>query len=101
MFYMYLIAFVIRFEELVILKDFNFYSAFISINCQLIFLLFGLYRTVFRFAGMSIIFSVFSAALYGLVYFLVIEFMELKEFQINWVLQPMLLFCNYVLTIRS
>ena len=89
------IAFVIRLEELVILKDFNFYSAFISIFIALpIFLLFGLYRTVFRFAGMSIIFSVLSAvSLYGLVYFLVIGVYGIKGVPRSiGVLQPMLLF---------
>ena len=70
------IAFVLRLEELILLRDFNFYSAFISIIIALpIFWLFGLYRTIFRFAGMSIIFTVFSSVfLYGLLYFLVTSF---------------------------
>ncbi len=89
------IAFVIRLEELIILKDFNFYSAFISIAIALpIFFLFGLYRTVFRFAGMSIIFSVLSSvSLYGLLYFLVIGVYGINGIPRSiGVLQPMLLF---------
>ncbi len=89
------IAFVIRLEELIILKDFNFYSAFISITIALpIFFLFGLYRTVFRFAGMSIIFSVLSSVfLYGLLYFLVIGVYGIQGVPRSiGVLQPMVLF---------
>ena len=89
------LAFVIRLEELILFRDFNFYSAFISISLAVpIFWLCGLYRTIFRFAGLSIIFTVVTSIfLYGLLYFSIIG-----VFGINGVprtigiLQPMILF---------
>ena len=88
-------AFIIRFEQLILLKDFNFFSALISITVAIpIFWLFGLYRTIFRFAGLSIIFAVLtSVLLYSLIYFLVIGVYGIKEVPRSiGVLQPMLLF---------
>jgi FlaA1/EpsC-like NDP-sugar epimerase len=89
------LAFIIRLEEIILFKDFNFYSAFISIMIAIpIFWLFGSYRTIFRFAGLSIIFNVLmSILLYGLLYFLVIGVYGIEGVpRTVAVLQPMLLF---------
>ena len=89
------LAFIIRLEELILLKDFYFYSAFISTIIAIpIFWLFGSYRTIFRFAGLSIIFTVLiSILLYGLLYFLVIGVYGIQGVPRSvGVLQPMLLF---------
>ena len=54
------LAFVLRLEELVLFEDFNFYVALISIVIALpIFWLSGLYRTIFRYTGLSIVLSIF------------------------------------------
>ena len=48
------IAFIIRLEELILFKDFNIFSALISVIIAVpIFWLFGLYRLLIRFAGLS------------------------------------------------
>ena len=89
------LAFIIRLEEIILFKDLNFYSAFISIMIAIpIFWLFGLYRTIMRFAGLSIIFTVLmSILLYGLLYFLVIGVYGIQGIpRTIGVLQPMLLF---------
>ena len=96
------LAFVLRLEELVLFKDFNFYVALISIAIALpIFWLSGLYRTIFRYTGLSIVLSIFiSTFLYGLLYFLVIGVYGISSYTPNFeiiprsigILQPMLLF---------
>jgi len=96
------LAFVLRLEELVLFKDFNFYVALISIVIALpIFWLSGLYRTIFRYTGLSIVLSIFiSTFLYGLLYFLVIGVYGISSYTPNFeiiprsigILQPMLLF---------
>ncbi len=89
------LAFIIRLEELILLKDFNFTPALLSIIIAMpVFWLFGLYRTIFRFTGLSIIFSILTSALvYGLLYFLVIGVYGLSGVPRSiGILQPMLLF---------
>jgi len=96
------LAFVLRLEELVLFKDFNFYVALISIAIALpIFWLSGLYRTIFRYTGLSIVLSIFiSTFLYGLLYFLVIGVYGISSYTPDFeiiprsigILQPMLLF---------
>ena len=96
------LAFVLRLEELVLFEDFNFYVALISIVIALpIFWLSGLYRTIFRYTGLSIVLSIFiSTFLYGLLYFLVIGVYGISSYTPNFeiiprsigILQPMLLF---------
>ena len=68
------LAFFIRLEELILIRDFNFYPAAISVIIALpIFWLFGIYRTFFRYTSLSIIFTITSSIfVYGLLYFLVI-----------------------------
>ena len=96
------LAFVLRLEELILFKDFNFYVALISIVIALpIFWLFGLYRTIFRYTGLSIVLSIFTSTfLYGLLFFLIIGVYEISSYTPNFaiiprsngILQPMLLF---------
>ena len=89
------LAFVLRLEELILFKNFNFNSALISIFIAIpIFWLFNLYRTIIRFAGLSIIFTVLiSTLLYGSIYFLFIGVFGIQGVPRSiGVIQPMLLF---------
>ena len=89
------LALVIRLEEVVYITDLNFHSAFISIMLAIpIFWLFGLYRIIFRFTGLSIIFTIFASTfIYGLLYFLAIGIYSINGVpRAIGILQPMLLF---------
>ncbi len=89
------LAFFLRLEELIVFKDFNFYPALISVSMAIpIFWLFGLYRTIFRYTSLSIIFTILASSfVYGLLYFLVIGVYGIHGVPRSiGVLQPMLLF---------
>ncbi|MDC6451769.1 nucleoside-diphosphate sugar epimerase/dehydratase [Alphaproteobacteria bacterium] len=89
------LAFVLRLEELILIKDFNFYPALISIIIAIpIFWIFGLYRTIFRYTGISIIFTILSSLFcYAILYLLVIGVYSIEGVPRSiGVLQPMLLF---------
>jgi len=96
------LAFTLRLEELILFKDFNYNSALISVIIALpTFWWFGLYRTIFRYTGLSIIFNILkSTFVYGLIYFLIISVYGVSSFAINYaivprsigIIQPMLLF---------
>ena len=96
------LAFVLRLEELILFKDFNFYPALISAVLAIsIFWLFGLYRTIFRYTSLSIILNIFTSTfLYGLLFFLIIGVYGISSYTTNFatiprsigILQPMLLF---------
>lgn len=96
------LAFVLRIEELILFKDFNFYPAILSIVIALpIFWLFGLYRTIFRYAGLSIFFNILvSSFFYGFLYFLVVGVYGISSYTSNFaivprsigIIQPMFLF---------
>lgn len=96
------LAFVLRLEELILFKDFNFYSALISILIAIpIFWFFGLYRTIARFTNSSIIFTILvSSSIYGFLYFLVISVYGIESQndvglivpRSIGIIQPMLLF---------
>ncbi len=93
------LAFAIRLEEFILPKDFNFYPAFISIIIAIpIFWLFGLYRTIFRYFGLTIIFTVLVATvIYGLLYFLVIGVYTIQGVPRSiGILQPILLFLSII-----
>jgi FlaA1/EpsC-like NDP-sugar epimerase len=95
------LAFIIRLEELILLKDFNFYPAIISIIFLVpIYWLFGLYRTIFRYTGMSILFTILvSTFIYGLSFFLVIGVYGIQGVPRSiGVLQPMLLFFAIIMS---
>ncbi|MDC0402638.1 polysaccharide biosynthesis protein [Candidatus Pelagibacter sp.] len=68
------LAFVLRLEDLILLRDFNFYlAALYSLIAIPIFWMFGLYRTIYRHTGLSIFVAIILSTLaYGLIYFLII-----------------------------
>ena len=96
------LAFVLRLEELILFKDLNFYPALISVIIAIpIFWLFGLYKIIFRYTGLSIILSILASSfVYGLLYFLVIGVYGISSYAPYYanvprsigILQPMLLF---------
>ncbi len=88
------LAFILRLEQLILFKNFNFYPAFISVIIALpIFWLFGLYRTIYRYTGISIIFTILASTfVYALLYFLVIGVFSIKGVpRTIGVIQPILL----------
>ena len=107
------LAFTLRLEELILFKDFNFFPAIVAVIIAIpIFWLFGLYRTIFRYTGLSIIFTILASSfVYGLIYFLVIGVYSIQGVPRSiGVLQPMLLFfaiissrliVKYLLTINN
>ena len=89
------LAFVLRLEEIVRLNDFILYSALISIVIAIpIFWFFGLYRTIFRYATISLVSTILaSLIIYGLIYFLVIGIYSIHGVpRTIGILQPMILF---------
>ncbi len=95
------LAFIIRLEELIPFKDLNFYSGIISVLIAIpIFWLFGLYRTVFRYTDISIIFTILiSTSVYGLVYSSIVVIYSLPEVPRSiGIFQPMLLFFAIMIT---
>ena len=89
------IAFILRLEQLVLLKDFNFYPVFTSIIIVIpLFWLFGLYQTIFRYTGLSMIIKILASIfIYGLLYFIVIGVYGIQGVPRSiGVLQPLLLF---------
>ena len=65
------LAFFIRLEELILLKDISYIPVLLSIIFIIpIFWIFGVYRTLFRYAGLSILNIIsLSTFIYGLFYF--------------------------------
>ena len=89
------LAFFIRLEELIVFKDFNFYSAIISVVIAIpIFWMFGIYRTLFRYTSISIISNIIlSSITYGLLYFIIIGVYGIQGVPRSiGLLQPILLF---------
>ena len=89
------LAFIIRLEELIFFKDLKISPAIISVFIAIpIFWLFGLYRTIFRYTGLSIILSILvSNFTYGFIFFLIISVYGLSDVPRSiGILQPMLLF---------
>ena len=90
-------AFFIRLEELILFnqKIYNFLDpTIISIAIAIpIFWLFGIYRTLFRYTSLSIIFTISSSAFfYGILYFLIIGVYEIQGVPRSiGILQPILL----------
>ncbi len=88
------LAFTLRFEQLILFKNLNFYPVYISIIFAIpIFWLFGLYKTIFRFTSLSIIINVLiSTTVYGLLYFIIIGVYGIQGTPRSiGVLQPILL----------
>ena len=88
-------AFYLRLDEFVSIKETLLPSAIVSIVLALpVFWLLGLYRTVFRYSGSSIVLSVFiSLLVYGFLYFIIFGVYGVKDIPRSiGIIQPMLLF---------
>jgi len=88
-------AFYLRLDEFISIKGAGLTAIMVSVVLALpVFWLFGLYRTIFRYLGSNIIFSVYIALLvYGFLYFLVFGVYGFKDIPRSiGILQPMLLF---------
>jgi FlaA1/EpsC-like NDP-sugar epimerase len=89
------LAFYLRLDEFILIKGATLNAVLFSIVIALpVFWLLGLYRTIFRYSGLSIMFSVSIALLiYGFLYFLVIGVYGILGVPRSiGVIQPMLLF---------
>ncbi|MDB2698176.1 polysaccharide biosynthesis protein [Candidatus Pelagibacter bacterium] len=89
------IAFYLRLEEFVKINNVTTLAVEISILFAIpIFWLMGLYKTIFRFQGSSIIFTVFVAtSVYALLYFAVISIYGIQGIPRSiGIIQPILLF---------
>ena len=88
-------AFYLRLEEFILLKDFNFNLVMISIIIAIpVYWTFGLYRTIFSFTGLSVLFTILvSSFLYGVLYFSVVGIFGIKDVPRSiGLIQPILLF---------
>jgi FlaA1/EpsC-like NDP-sugar epimerase len=88
-------AFYLRFDQFISIQGAALTAAMVSVTLALpVFWLFGLYRTIFRYSGLSIMFSVSIALLvYGFLYFLVFGVYVVAGIPRSiGILQPMLLF---------
>jgi len=91
------LAFFLRLEEFVKINDVTTLAVEISILLAIpIFWLMGLYKTIFRFQGSSIIFTVFVATfVYALMYFAVIGIYGINGIPRSiGIIQPILLFLS-------
>ena len=89
------LAFWLRLEELIAFSKINFLPIIISTLFAIpIFWMFGLYKTIYRYSGLSIIFTILSSTiLYGLIYFFIIGVYGIKGIPRSiGIIQPMLLF---------
>ena len=89
------LAFYLRLEEFIRINDITILAVLISISLSIpIFWLFGLYKTLFRFIGVSIILTVAVASLaYGLLYSAVIGIYGIQGIPRSiGIIQPILLF---------
>jgi FlaA1/EpsC-like NDP-sugar epimerase len=88
-------AFYLRLDQLFLIQGVVLTAVIVSVVLALpVFWLLGLYRTIFRYSGLSIMFSVSIALLvYGLLYFLIFGIFEVTGIPRSiGILQPMLLF---------
>ena len=91
------LAFYLRLEEFVKINDVTTLAVEISILLAIpIFWLMGLYKTIFRFQGSSIIFTVFIATFaYALLYFALIGIYGIQGIPRSiGIIQPILLFLS-------
>jgi len=89
------VAFYLRLDQLFLIQGVVLTAVIVSVALALpIFWLLGLYRTIFRYSGLSIMFSVSIALLvYGLLYFLIFGVFGVTGIPRSiGILQPMLLF---------
>ena len=95
------LAIYLRTEEFIYFKDLNYLA--LSISCLLavpIFWIFGLYRTLFRYAGLYIFSTIsISVFIYGFVFFLIISIYGVKDVPRSiGVIQPILLYIFVILS---
>jgi FlaA1/EpsC-like NDP-sugar epimerase len=89
------LAFYLRLEELILLKELGLIPILLTFLLTIpIFWLTGLYRTLFRYAGLSIFSNISSAVLiYGIIFFLIISIYGVKNVPRSiGVIQPVLLY---------
>ena len=89
------LAFYLRLEELVLLKDIGLTPILLTIFLAIpIFWVNGLYRTLFRYSGISILSTIsLSVAVYGLIFFSIISLYGITSVPRSiGVIQPILLF---------
>jgi len=89
------LAFYLRLEQFIKINEVTTFAVEISILLAIpIFWLMGLYKTIYRFAGTSIIFTVFVATLaYSLLYFTIIGIYGIQGIPRSiGIIQPILLF---------
>ena len=89
------LAFYLRLEELILLKDIGLTSILLAIFIAIpIFWVSGLYRTLFRYSGISILSTIsLSVAVYGLIFFSIISLYGITGVPRSiGVIQPILLF---------
>ena len=92
-------AFYLRLEEFIRIDDITILAVLISIILAIpIFWLLGLYRTMFRFASLAIIFTVAVAVLtYALLYFAVVGIYGIQGIPRSiGIIQPLLLFFGII-----
>jgi len=91
------LAFYLRLEQFIKINDVTILAVVISIFLAIpIFWLMGLYKTIFRFGGSSIIFTVFVATIaYSLLYFAMIGIYGIQGIPRSiGIIQPILLFLS-------
>lgn len=93
------LAFYLRLEQFISINDIKFLAALISIFLAIpIFLISGLYKTMFRFGGLSIFLTVLMAIFpYSLLYFSIIGIYVVPSIPRSiGILQPILLFLGVI-----
>ena len=95
------LAYYLRLEQFILLKDIGLIPIIITILLAIpIFWVIGLYRTLFRYAGVSILSIIsLSVFIYGLIFFSIISLYTIKDVPRSiGVIQPMLLFISLVIS---
>jgi FlaA1/EpsC-like NDP-sugar epimerase len=94
-------AFYLRLDKFFLINGAVLIAALVSIFLALpIFWFLGLYRTIFRYSGLDIMFSAFTSILfYGVLYFFVIGVYTINNIPRSiGIIQPMLLFFGIVIS---
>ena len=92
-------AYYLRLDQLVPFKSPVLFAVWVSVFLALpIFWLTGLYRTIFRYSGLSIVFSVlFAVTVYGLLYFCIFTLYRIEGVPRSiGLIQPMLMFFGII-----
>ena len=95
------LSFYLRLEEVVNLRDLNFEVILLSVLIAIpVFWIFGLYRTLFRYAGLSILFLIsLSTFVYGFIFFSIISLYVINEVPRSiGIIQPILLFLGILIS---